>query len=368
MDLSGGRWSAPTNNRGMPPTMDDRDLSRSRMRDPDQDREDNRRVYHKLQPQQMDPSTPRGASPAGNEASPVSDPNVDTFIQAVRDFNMKRTKDAIRLGLEELQGHRKEIRLFGRCGSVLFTPRAPVTDRDWEFNQLEEMMRRTGTRGHFSPITTTNTESINNLTLVTIPSKKAVLERVVTPWKTYTEVTWSAMDRDVDFEVVLQAREGIVHDTKSALGRTDVKPFSNFRKKLSLGPHNSHITCYDIKNFLEVRNIVFKESRFYEKPSDFKIIIHRMKELELERNPVINSVTGYTSSENDDGKVWYEIELYHEKATKMLTANRTLTQGLVAPWEALDLVGANDDSDIVSRMVKALMVIVDEFQKASRLE
>lgn len=72
-------------------------------------------------------------------------------------------------------------------------------------------------------------------TLMTIPSNKAILERVVTPWVTFGEVTWNALDRNLDFELLAQAREGVSRNLTTALGRTDVKPYKDFQKKLSLG-------------------------------------------------------------------------------------------------------------------------------------
>jgi len=72
-------------------------------------------------------------------------------------------------------------------------------------------------------------------TMITIPSNKAVLDRVVLPWETFGEVTWNGLDRDLDFELLLQAREGVSRNLTTALGRTDVKPYKDFQKKLSLG-------------------------------------------------------------------------------------------------------------------------------------
>lgn len=83
--------------------------------------------------------------------------------------------------------------------------------------------------------TRTNPSSRYVRTLVTVPSTVAILDRVVTPWQTFGEVMWNSVDKSLDFEILLQAREGVIHDINTALGRTDVKPFNAFRKKLSIG-------------------------------------------------------------------------------------------------------------------------------------
>lgn len=83
--------------------------------------------------------------------------------------------------------------------------------------------------------TRTNPQSRYVPTLVTVPPKVATLDRVVTPWETYAEVSWNSMDKNTDFEILLQSREGVIHDAHSALGRIEVKPFGAFRKSLSIG-------------------------------------------------------------------------------------------------------------------------------------
>lgn len=72
-------------------------------------------------------------------------------------------------------------------------------------------------------------------TVIIVPTTQAILERVVTPWETFGDVVWDSLDKRLDFQILLQAREGIIRDTKTALGRTDVKPFNTFRKKISIG-------------------------------------------------------------------------------------------------------------------------------------
>src|SRR5690242_18089653 len=51
--------------------------------------------------------------------------------------------------------------------------------------------------------TRTNPTSRYTRTLVTVPSTVAHLERVVTPWETFGEAMWNAVDKHADFEILL---------------------------------------------------------------------------------------------------------------------------------------------------------------------
>ncbi|KAF9138081.1 hypothetical protein BGX30_009615 [Mortierella sp. GBA39] len=368
---SGGQRSRDMENNG---------LDVPRLRDPDIEVTDAQRTLRRLPNQQATP----GGSPSQISGS-------RRFIDTMRVYNMRRLAETIRSGLTELQGRRKEIRLFGRLGNVVYPARREITDRSWEFTDIDNVLeKKLKVLPWFSPITTTVTSHVNSLygflgkfktesayyeidcdtrtnptsrytrTLVTVPSTVAHLERVVTPWETFGEAMWNAVDKHADFEILLQAREGVIHDTNSALGRTDVKPFSTFRKKLSLGTHNSHITCRDVKDYLEVRAINFRETRTYEKPGQFTVEIHKIEELELVRIEGIESVTGRTGG---NGKLWYEFEVTNDVTKKRLQANLNLTPGTVADWEVDDIVGEGANTEELAILVKRLMMLVDECQK-----
>ncbi|KAF8929059.1 hypothetical protein BGZ52_002619 [Haplosporangium bisporale] len=210
--------------------------------------------------------------------------------------------------------------------------------------------------------TRTNPQSKYVRTLITVPPTVAILDRVVTPWDTYAEVSWNSMDKNTDFEILLQAREGVIHDVRSALGRTDVKPFSAFRKSLSIGTHNKHISCREIPNYLEIRSINYKETRKYtfDENEDFTVLVHNVQELELTRIKETDTVTGRTYG---TGKAWYEIEVYSDNLNRHFSSNLTLTEGLTADWEAKDILGSNPaNSDELSKMIKNTMLVVDQCQ------
>ncbi|KAF8934753.1 hypothetical protein BGZ58_005465 [Dissophora ornata] len=361
-----------------PKERDSSELELARLADPAKVHEDSRRVIRTMPLLQ--------ASPVRSTSSQIP------FTIGMRDYNMRRLSQAIRNGLSELRGQRKEIRLIGRLGCVLYPKGPSILNQIWEYTQLEKVVvKERGVQPIFCPIVTIKNEDVNNLygflgpfatesahfeiecntrinptsryvrTLVTVPSKAAILDRVVTPWDTYGEVIWNAVDKHMDFEILLQAREGVIHDTKSALGRTDVKPFSTFRKKLSIGTHNSHITCYDINGYLEVLSINFKETRTYVKPEGFTVVIHKIEELKLQRTAGLDAVTARTFG---NGRKWYEIEVHNENINRNLLSNLTLIPGTVADWEVDGLVGPDPSkSEELERIVKTLMLIVDECQE-----
>ncbi|KAF9116312.1 hypothetical protein BGX27_003620 [Mortierella sp. AM989] len=368
--------------KSQPRERDNIGLEQASLRDPAKDQEDARRTIRSLPRLQASPDIP-----VPRQITPQA-----TFINGMRSYNMRRLSESIRNGLKELRGQRKEIRLVGRLGCVLYPMDNFILNRSWEYTQLESVIvKEREIRPIFSPITTTSKADLTNMygflgapktetahfeiecdtrinptsrftrTLVTVPTTIAILDRVVTPWETYGEVIWNAVEKNMDFEILLQAREGVIHDTMSALGRTDVKPFSAFRKRLSIGTHNSHITCYDIKPLLEVRSINFRETATYEKPGQFNVVVHKIEELQLTRTKGIDAVTGRTSGL---GKKWYEFEVYNEVVSSKLQSNLTIIPGTVADWTVDEIVGQSPDkSEELVRMVKALMILVDECQE-----
>ncbi|KAF9207678.1 hypothetical protein BGZ49_010787 [Haplosporangium sp. Z 27] len=368
-----------------PRERDNFGLEQATLRDPAKEREDAQRTIRSLPRLQASPNTsiPRQVTPEA------------TFIIGMRSFNMRRLSESIRNGLKELRGQRKEIRLVGRLGCMLYPTDNFILNQSWEYTHLDTILKDRRIQPVFSPITTTKGVNIENMygflgtpktesahfeiecetrinptsrfvpTRVIVPTTIAVLDRVVTPWETFGEVIWSALDKNMDFEILLQAREGTIHDTKSALGRTDVKPFSAFRKRLSIGTHNSHITCHDIRAsndgiLLKVCNINFRETLTYEKPGNFTVMVHKIEELKLVRTGGLDIVTAQTSG---PGKRWYEFEVHNDDIDKKLQSNISIIPGTVADWTVDEIVGKDpNNSEELVRMVRALMLLVDNCQ------
>ncbi|KAG0339660.1 hypothetical protein BG004_006717 [Podila humilis] len=349
------------------------DLSFPTLRNPGQERQDNQRTLRKLPSLQSDASQ-----------------DAHSFINRMRSYNMRRLTRAVWAGLDELRGHRQEIRLFARLGKVVYNGDPKICGQSWDHEELEStVIRKLGAKPRFSPIVTTESRSIENMfgflgvpasesaefevicntrtnpqskwdpTVVIVPPTVAILERVVTPWETYAEVSWNSMDKNTDFEILLQAREGVIHDTHSALGRTDVKPFGAFRKSLSIGTHNKHISCRETPGYLKILSINYRESRKYGF-EEFSVVVHHVQELDLTRTPQTNGVTAHTFR---SGKAWYEIEVINEVLARHFKSNLTLTPGLTALWETKDILGDNrDNSEELSKMVKNTMLVVDQCQ------
>ncbi|KAK3807888.1 MAG: hypothetical protein J3Q66DRAFT_356768 [Benniella sp.] len=357
-----------------------------RLRDAQREREDGHRVIQTLPRLQASPSQQNGQS---------------AFVNAIKAFNMKRLSESIWNGMSELRGQRKEIRLIGRLGSALY-PLDPIfKDKAWEYTELEKLIAGSARlRPVFSPIATTNADVASKFhrtlgelksktahfeimcgsrtnpqskftpTVIIVPSTQAVLERVVTPWETYGDVIWDAVDRHLDFQILLQAREGVVRDTKSALGRTDVKPFNTFRKKLSIGTYNSHITCYNIKEmgakdkvyktYLQVHNILLRESGTYERQG-FTIVLHQVKQLNIVQLPGLDAVR---ADVDESAKVWFEVEVFNAEVNQKLQANQELIGGTVADWKVSDLLGDDPtSSDELWKLVRELMNRSEDYDR-----
>lgn len=79
--------------------------------------------------------------------------DVNSFINNMRSYNMRRLTQSMWAGLEELRGHRKEIRLFARLGKVLYKGPLSVCGQTWDHEQLETtVIRNLGVIPLFSPM------------------------------------------------------------------------------------------------------------------------------------------------------------------------------------------------------------------------
>jgi hypothetical protein len=103
--------------------------------------------------------------------------------------------------------------------------------------------------------------------------------------------------RKIDFSAILTTRRAIRHD---------VKPFSTFIKKISVSPNNRAISFEDVKDFLEVKSINFKQVTKFKLHYPFIAEVSRIERLDI--SDQLNSVKkiGKTGPKNS---VHYTIEV-----------------------------------------------------------
>ncbi|KAF9161778.1 hypothetical protein DFQ26_004153 [Actinomortierella ambigua] len=243
-------------------------------------------------------------------------------------YDLWTTMDVLKPALEYLQGRRKEIRLVGRLGHVVYdNVSAAATKQLWEYTNVEaSVFENLGVRPVFSPAAFITQDffdrfnrSIDNKllvrsffefqcrsrtdpnsnympTIIKVPSDKAVLDLVVTPWDCFGSVKFDSLDRNHGMELRIEAREGLFKSKDSALGRLDVKPYNQFRKKNSIGAESRSISCSAVEDYLEVDNIHFKIEYLYKLPGSggqFILKVTKIEVIVLERpSPIL--CTGIT--------------------------------------------------------------------------
>ncbi|KAF9969206.1 hypothetical protein BGZ73_008552 [Actinomortierella ambigua] len=309
----------------------------------------------------------RGPSPQSASCSSSSDPANNLY-----NYNMWKTMNILKPALEELQGRRKEIRLVGRLGHVIYdNVPAAAAQQLWEYTSMESsVFDNLGVRPIFSPVVFTTQELFDQFhrsmdgkplirsyfefhcrsrtnpnsdympTVIKVPSDKAVLDLVVTPWECFGAVKFDSLDMEHGMELRLEAREGLSKSKDSALGRPDVKPYNQFRKKISIGPESRSISCSAIDRYLEVDGIQFKIEYLYKQPGasgdQFILKVTKIEDVVLERpSPIL--CTGTTRGQ---GRTWFEIEIEHQGVAKSLEENLTLKHRMLAEWTVDDILGS----------------------------
>jgi len=98
------------------------------------------------------------------------------------------------------------------------------------------------------------------------------LEKVMLKWEPLVNVDWTILDRKSDFSAILTTRRSIRHD---------VKPFSTFVKKISVSPNTRWISYENVKDFLEVKSINFKQVTKFKLHYPFIAEVSRIEKLEI---------------------------------------------------------------------------------------
>ncbi|KAG0258862.1 hypothetical protein DFQ27_004412 [Actinomortierella ambigua] len=309
----------------------------------------------------------------GSSHQPTSSLSTGNLTDNLYNYNLWKTMDVLKPALEHLQGRRKEIRLVGRLGHVVYdNVSAAATKQLWEYTNVEaSVFENLGVRPVFSPAAFITqdffdrfNQSIDNKllvrsffefqcrsrtdpnssympTIIKVPSDKAVLDLVVTPWDCFGSVKFDSLDRDHGMELRIEAREGLFKTKDSALGRLDVKPYNQFRKKISIGAESRSISCSAVENYLEVDNIHFKIEYLYKLPGSgdqFILKVTKVEVIVLERpSPIL--CTGITRGQ---GRTWFELEIEHQGVAKSLEENLKLKPRMVADWTIEEILGSQN--------------------------
>lgn len=145
------------------------------------------------------------------------------------------------------------------------------------------------------------------------------LQKVILSQEKITEIDWVCLDRKLDFQFSLSAQE---------LGRTDVKPYTTFIKKISIryvtfqcyecilpniflisSPMTLQMTYENVPGFLEVDYIYHKQTTKYRIHFPFIVEITRVEKIPLKPQKTANYGAEKILGMTGKGQVWYEMQV-----------------------------------------------------------
>ncbi|KAI8376071.1 uncharacterized protein BYT42DRAFT_373527 [Radiomyces spectabilis] len=310
-------------------------------------------------------------------------PPTKSLLEMAKEYNLHNMKTALEDGLNGVRGFRGEIKLGAKLGKVMWDNlSADVRKKIWQFQEIKDVVvKELGVRPVFNNMTTASEETITRISEIlpspfskiayfeihanarnqpALPYKPVImymnqghveLQKVVMRKDTITEIDWISLDRKLDFQVSLTTQE---------LGRTDVKPYTTFIKKVSVSPITRQMTYENIPDFLEVTHILLKQTTKYRIHFPFVVEITRVERLPLQRQKSmgygVEKIMGVTGK----GQVWYDLEVFYTLHNEPFKSNLELPVGKLVSWTVEDILGGEDQTSALVEYVRCLLLLVEK--------
>ncbi|CAO3693139.1 unnamed protein product [Umbelopsis ramanniana] len=300
-------------------------------------------------------------------------------VEALRAYNFHAIYTKLHEAFEDVRGYRGDLRFSARLGKVLWSNIKPeIQQQIWEYTDLRDIVQNQyGAVSQFNNITTTREEIINSISdILPQPYGRGAhyeitanarnqphhpysevnmrvnaniidLEKVTICHQTIAEVDWVSLDRKFDFSLKLTKKDQL---------RTDIKPFSTFIRKVSMSVKSRNITFQNIPDFLDVKQILFKQTQRFRLHYPFIVEITRVELLPLQRQGTTSTILGHTGK----GPVWFEFEVLFNEHSEHFKENLKLPIGTLASWTADGMLGPKDTGAKFVEIVKCMLLFVEQ--------
>lgn len=117
-----------------------------------------------------------------------------------------------------------------------------------------------------------------------------------------------------------------------------------------------NITFQNIPDFLDVKQILFKQTQRFRLHYPFIVEITRVELLPLQRQGTTSTILGHTGK----GPVWFEFEVLFNEHSEHFKENLKLPIGTLASWTADDMLGPKDTGAKFVEIVKCMLLFVEQ--------
>ncbi|KAI8343643.1 hypothetical protein BC941DRAFT_344089 [Chlamydoabsidia padenii] len=320
---------------------------------------------------------------SNQKAGPADTPPPSIF-ELCRDYNLHNAQTALAEGLEHVRGHRGDIRLGVKLGKVLWGNLTPaVQSKMWPFQDIKDLaMKENKVVPIFNNITTrspdvmdaifkTFPENYNKTAcyeihamarnqpsldyqpiIMTVNPGAVGLQKVILRQDRVTEIDWVSLDRKFDFQMYLNAE---------VLGRTDVKPYSTFLKKLSININTCQMTYENVPNFIKVTDVFYKETTKHRLHFPFVVEISSIERLPLVPQPSMGFGVEKILADTGKGDTWFDCEVFYTSHNEFFKRNLDLSVGKLATWGLTDILG-KDGRQVLEDYIRCMILITENLQ------